>query len=292
VKPAPFDYHAPSNLSDALTILDAHRDDAKALAGGQSLVPMLALRLTRFEHLVDLQHVRELTAITPRADGLSIGAMTTQATIGRSVEAAEHAPLLHRATPLIGHQQIRNRGTLGGSVCHADPASEYPAVLVALGAELEIASASATRSTRAADFFEGTWSTSLDSDELLTHVRFPRWSGRTGFAIDEVARRHGDFALVGAAAGLQLDGNDRVTRAGLALFGVAATPFDASPHVSLEGRAVGELDDEALREIGEAVARALDPPADIHATSGYRRRVAGRLVPKVLRQAIEEANRG
>jgi aerobic carbon-monoxide dehydrogenase medium subunit len=292
VKPAPFDYHAPSAVPEALEILDLHRDDAKALAGGQSLVPMLALRLTRFEHLVDLQHIAELSTIAAGDDAVVIGAMTTQAAIGRHHQVAELVPLLHRATPLIGHQQIRNRGTLGGSVCHADPASEYPAVLVALDAELSISSATGERTAGAADFFEGTWSTTLDSGELLTHVRFPRWGARSGFAIDEVARRHGDFALVGAAAAVQLDPGDHVTRAGLALFGVASTPFDARPLAGLDGRALTDLDDAALREIGEAVARALDPPADVHASSAYRRKVAGRLIPKVLRQAIEEAARG
>jgi carbon-monoxide dehydrogenase medium subunit len=291
VKPAKFDYHAPSALADALEVLDTHRDDAKALAGGQSLVPMLALRLTRFEHLVDLQRIDDLRAIST-GDGLVIGAMTTQAAIGRSADVRATAPLLSKATPLIGHHQIRNRGTIGGSVCHADPASEYPAVLLALGAELDIASAEGVRTSTAADFFEGTWTTSLEAHELLTRVRFPAWHGRVGSAIDEVARRHGDFALVGAAAAVAFDDDDRLTRAGLSLFGVASTPYDATEVATLVGSRAAELDDDALRAIGDAVASSLDPPPDVHASSDYRRRVAGRLVPKVLRAAIEEALRG
>jgi carbon-monoxide dehydrogenase medium subunit len=291
MKPARFDYHAPTTLGEALELLATHQDDAKVLAGGQSLVPMLALRLARFDHLVDLQRVDELqrTAV----DGeLSVGAMVTQASIGRSDDIAAHAPLLHRATPFIGHQQIRNRGTLGGSVCHADPASEYPAVLVALGAQLDIASASGTRTEDATSFFEGTWSTTIGPDEMLTAVRFPRWEGRTGCAIDEVARRHGDFALVGAAAAVAFDAGDRLTHAGLGLFGVASTPH-AAPEVSqLIGRSRRELEGDDLTGIGAVIAASLDPPDDVHASGGYRRKVAAQLVPRVLRSAIEEATRG
>jgi carbon-monoxide dehydrogenase medium subunit len=291
MKPARFDYHAPTTLSEALELLATHQDDAKVLAGGQSLVPMLALRLARFDHLVDLQRVGTLQTVT--ADGeLAVGAMVTQAAIGRNGDVAAAAPLLHRATPLIGHHQIRNRGTLGGSVCHADPASEYPAVLVALGAQLDIASARGTRTEAAGDFFEGTWSTTVAADEMLTSVRFPRWEGRTGCAIDEVARRHGDFALVGAAAAVAFDGDDRLTRAGLGMFGVASTPHAPRQLDQLIGRSRHELTDDDLAEIGEAIASSLDPPDDVHASGHYRTRVAAQLVPRVLREAIEEATRG
>jgi carbon-monoxide dehydrogenase medium subunit len=292
MKPAPFDYHAPTSLAEALEILATHRDDAKALAGGQSLVPMLALRLTRFDHLIDLQRIDELVGVSQDNGSLVLGAMTTQASIGADADVARLAPLLHRATPLIGHHQIRNRGTLGGSLCHADPASEYPAVALALGAELEVVSASGTRRVPASGFCEGTWTTCLDADELLARVRIPQWHGRVGSAIDEVARRHGDFALVGAAAAVSVDDDDRVQRVGLGLFGVASTPFDAGALTQLEGRKAGELGDEQLREIGAMVAASLDPPADVHATATYRKRVAGRIVPRVLRAAIEEATNG
>jgi aerobic carbon-monoxide dehydrogenase medium subunit len=292
MKPARFDYHGPSTLDEALALLAAHQDDAKVLAGGQSLVPMLALRLARFEHLVDLQRVAPLQTIDVDDDLVRIGAMTTQATIGASPEVAEHASLLHRATPLIGHHQIRNRGTLGGSVCHADPASEYPAVLVALEAELDIESAAGTRREQAAAFFEGTWSTTIAADEVLTGVRLPRWPGRRGCAIDEVARRHGDFALVGAAAAVAFDDGDRLTRVGLGLFGVASTPHRDPEVQQLVGRGRGEISTADLEEIGRAVAAGIDPPTDVHASGHYRRRVAAQLVPRVLAQAIEEAGRG
>jgi carbon-monoxide dehydrogenase medium subunit len=291
MKPARFDYHAPTTVAEVLELLSSYQDDAKVLAGGQSLVPMLALRLTRFEHLIDLQRVDELRPITANGD-VVVGAMATQATIGRSDTVAAHAALLHRATPLIGHHQIRNRGTLGGSVCHADPASEYPAVLVAVDAQLEIASVRGSRTEAAADFFEGTWSTTIGADEMLTAVRLPAWEGRTGSAIDEVARRHGDFALVGAAAAVACDDGGVLRRAGLGLFGVASTPHRAAEVSALVGRRGAELTDADVTEIGEAVAAALDPPDDVHASGRYRRRVAARLVPRVLRQAIEEATRG
>jgi carbon-monoxide dehydrogenase medium subunit len=292
VKPAPFDYHAPTSLAEALDVLGTERDDAKVLAGGQSLVPMLALRLTRFEHLVDLQGIDELRTIDTGGSQLSIGAMVTQATVGRDPDVARAAPLLAKATPLIGHHQIRNRGTLGGSVSHADPSSEYPAVLLALGAELDIASPRGPRTTPAGEFFTGTWTTTLAADEILARIRFPSWNGRAGYAIDEVARRHGDFALVGTAAAIAFGEDDRVTRAGLALFGVASTPHAATEVQQLVGRTRSELTDAALDEIGAAVAASLDPPPDIHASSHYRQRVASRLVPRVLRAAIEEAPRG
>jgi carbon-monoxide dehydrogenase medium subunit len=176
VKPAPFEYHAPERTDEAVGLLAEHGDEAKPLAGGQSLVPMLALRLTRFEHLIDLNRVDELRGIE-RVDGVvTVAAMTRQAELERS-GAAGDVPLLALATPLIGHFQIRNRGTVGGSIAHADPAGELPAVALALNAELAITAPSGTRSVPAADFFIGTWETCLQPDELLTGVRFPVWQG-------------------------------------------------------------------------------------------------------------------
>jgi len=291
VKPARFEYHAPESVADVVALLAEHGDEAKPLAGGQSLVPMLALRLTRFEHLVDLNRVAELRGVE-RANGtVTVKAMTTQATVERDDELARSVPLLTRVTPFIGHFQIRNRGTIGGSLAHADPASEYPAVALALDARLELASASGSTEVPATRFFEGTWQTSIQPDQVLVAARFPAWTGRCGFACDEVARRAGDFALAGAVAAVGLDEAGRVDRAGIGLFGLGATPVRAG---AAEEAVVGSTPPsaEALREIGELAVRDVDPVDDVHATAAYRRRVGAQLVARTLATALKEADHG
>jgi carbon-monoxide dehydrogenase medium subunit len=293
VKPARFEYHVPSTVADVLTLLHEHGDGAKPLAGGQSLVPMLALRLTRFDHLIDLNRVAELQGIQRSNGTLSVGGMTRQAVVGRDPETAGAVPLLHRATPLIGHFQIRNRGTLGGSLAHADPASEYPAVAMALRAQFEVASVGGRRMVAAEDFFVSTWTTALEDDELLVAVHFPVWSGRVGFAIDEAARRHGDFAMVGTACAVELDATDRVTRAGLSLFGVGSTPVRAvRAEEALIGQPAAELLGGGLADIGELALADCEPPDDIHASGTYRKQVGARLAARALGQALQEAGRG
>src|SRR3954465_2627408 len=197
MKPAPFEYHAPTTVDEVVGLLAEHGDEAKVLAGGQSLVPMLALRLTRFEHIVDLNRVDDLRGVSRTNGTLTVKAMTTQRTVEHDAAAGEGVPLLAQAIPLIGHFQIRNRGTVGGSIAHADPASELPAVALALDAELEIASQRGNRRVPASDFFLGTWTTSVGEDEILAAVHFPVWEGNSGFAVEELARRSGDFALAG-----------------------------------------------------------------------------------------------
>ena len=292
MKPARFEYHDPAEVGDVLQLLDEFGDEAKPLAGGQSLVPMLALRLTRFAHLIDLNRVAELKQIK-QADGfLNLGCMTRQAVVGNHADVIALAPLLARATPLIGHFQIRNRGTLGGSLAHADPASEYPAVALALDAQMIVASVAGTRLVPAADFFESTWTTCLADNELLVGVRVPTSTGRCGFAIAEVARRHGDFATVGATCALELDRYGRVERIAISLFGVGATAVRAPDlETALRGRIVSELRDDELRELGELAAHDCDPPTDIHATSFYRKKVCARLAARVVAEASEEAGR-
>jgi aerobic carbon-monoxide dehydrogenase medium subunit len=283
VKPAPFEYHAPETTADVLALLAEHGDEAKPLAGGQSLVPMLALRLTRFEHLIDLNRVPELTGVERENGTLAVGAMTRQAALA----STDAVPLLTHALPLIGHFQIRNRGTVGGSIAHADPAAELPAVALALDAELEIAGSSGTRTQSASEFFTGTWMTTLEPDELLARVRFPVWSGRAGFAVDEVARRMGDFALVGAACGVELGDGNKVDRAAIALFGMGSTPLRATAaETALQG---GEGTPEALAEVGQLAVADLDPPEDIHASTSYRRRVGAHVVARALTSALENA---
>jgi carbon-monoxide dehydrogenase medium subunit len=287
MKPAPFEYHAPDTVSDVVALLAEHGDEIKPLAGGQSLVPMLALRLTRFEHLVDLNRVDELEGIRRDNGTLTVGATTRQATIERS-ELAQAVPLLARAAPLIGHFQIRNRGTVGGSLAHADPAAELPAVALALDAQMEIATGAGRHTVPAADFFVGTWTTSLEPNELLTAVQFPVWDGRCGFVVDEVARRAGDFALAGVTTALQLDPGGTIQRAAIALFGMASTPVRAP---AAETALIGsQPDPAALREAAQLAVRDLDPPEDVHASSTYRRSVGAHLVERSLTRALDEAN--
>jgi carbon-monoxide dehydrogenase medium subunit len=285
VKPAPFDYHCPEELAEAISTLQQYGDDAKVLAGGQSLIPLLSLRLSRFDHLIDLRAIEELRGVS-RVDGsIRVGAMTTQANLARSQDAAA-VPMLGKATSHIGHHQIRNRGTVGGSLAHADPAAEYPAVAVALDASLEVAGPSGRRRIPAAEFFTSTWVTAMEPDEVLVAADFPVWPGSCGWAVAEVARRVGDFAMCGAVCGIQLDGQ-RVSRTALALFGVDSVPSRAS---TIETAIVGSVvDDLDLAEIGAELAATLDPPDDLHASGEQRTRMAKTLVPQVLAAAIDEA---
>jgi aerobic carbon-monoxide dehydrogenase medium subunit len=290
MKPAPFDYHRPETAAEAVGLLAELGDAAKILAGGQSLIPMLALRLTAFAHLVDVGRVDELRGVERRTDEVSIGAGTTAAAVEHSATVAAGVPLLARATPFVGHFQIRNRGTIGGSLAHADPAAEYPAVAIALDAELEGLSPRGTRRIPAAAFFTGLWGTALEPDELLTGVTFPVWSGRCGFAVEELARRHGDFAIAGAAVGIELDADDRIRRCSIGLIGLGPTPVRAATaEAAAIGAAVGDLD---AAEVGRLAVAELDSvPSDLHGSSAYRTRigavVAGRAWSAAAREALD-----
>lgn len=289
MKPAPFTYHRPTTVAEAAGLLAELGDGAKVLAGGQSLVPMLNLRLAVFDDLVDISRIDDLSGIERRNGHLWVGAGTTEAAVERSAEVAAAVPLLTRATPLIGHRQIRNRGTVGGSLAHADPAAEYPAVALALDAELEAVSPRGTRTVAAADFFTGVWDTALADDEILTGARFPVWSGRCGFAVKELARRHGDFAIAGAAVGLELDGDDRVARAAIALIGMGSTPRRAS---AAEAAAIGNpVGSPTAEELGQLAVADLDEvPSDLHGSAAYRRRIAAVLVARAWADAVVEAS--
>jgi carbon-monoxide dehydrogenase medium subunit len=285
VKPAPFDYHRPGDVAEAVALLQQHGDEAKVLAGGQSLIPLLSLRLSRFDHLIDLRAIEELRGVTTVDGAVRVGAMTTQANVARSKDAAA-VPLLAKATSHIGHYQIRNRGTVGGSLAHADPAAEYPATAVALDASLEVAGPTGSRRIPAADYFLSTWMTAMAAEEVLVAAHFPVWSGNCGWSVAEVARRAGDFAMCGAVCGIQLDGR-RVSRAALALFGVGSTPVRAhTAESALTGESVDDLD---LADVGAQFAATLDPPDDLHASGEQRRKMAKSLVPQVLAAAIKEA---
>lgn len=287
MKAAPFTYHAPTTVAEALALLAEHGDDAKVLAGGQSLVPMLALRLARYGHLIDLNRIEALATVSRRDDVLSIGALTRQADVLRDPVLRAGAPLLAAATPFLGHAQIRNRGTVGGSIAHADPAAEYPAVTLALDATLVIAGPVGERRVAARDFFAGMWETAVEPDELLAAVEVPVWSGadvRVG--VDEVARRAGDFALAGAAVALGLS-DGVITRAAIGLLGLGSTPLRAAAaEEALIGCEPGGVD---LDRLGEAAVEGLTPPSDIHGSAAYRKRAAATVVRRAVAAALGEA---
>ena len=291
MKPAAFEYHQPATAAEAVRLLHELGDGAKVIAGGQSLVPILSLRLAVFEHLVDIGRIDEFRGIERRNGALWVGAGTTDAAVEASHEVAASAPLLAKATPLIGHFQIRNRGTVGGSIAHADPAAEYPAVVLALDAQLEVLGPQGPRTVAAADFFTGYWETAMAADELLTGVSLPVWSGRCGFAVEEIARRHGDFAMAGAAVALEVGGDDRVIRCGIGLLGLGSTPLRATEaETEIVGRPADELD---AAELGVVALRDVeDIPSDLHGSADYRRRVGGVMVSRALDAALAEARNG
>jgi len=287
VKPSAFDYHAPSSADEVVALLAELGDGAKVLAGGQSLIPMLSLRLASFGHLVDIGRITELAGIEAAPDAVTIGAGTTQAAIETDAVVAAAVPLLARATPLIGHFQIRNRGTLGGSIAHADPAAEYPAVALALDAEIEAMSPAGCRRIPADRVFTGFWSTALEPDELLVRVRFPVWTGRCGFAVREFARRHGDFAVAGAAVAVRLGADDTVERCSIGLIGLGPTPIRAT---RAEAAAVGQRAPIAAADVGALAVAGLDQvPSDLHGPAEYRRRVGAVMVARALTAAVAEA---
>jgi CO/xanthine dehydrogenase FAD-binding subunit len=288
VKPASFEYHRPGTIDDAVALLAELGDDAKIIAGGQSLVPMLAMRLAYFDHLIDISRLGELRGIERRGDELWIGAGTTESAVGSDAQVRQAVPLLTRATPFVGHFQIRNRGTLGGSIAHADAAGEYPAVALTLDAVMEVLSPRGRREIAAADFFAGVWETTMESDEVLTGVRFPVWNGRSGFSVHEFARRHGDFAIAGALVAVQLDDGDRVSRCGIGLLGLGSTVKRATAaEAAVIGKPVGEL---MAEEIGRAAMTGLDEvPTDLQGSASYRTQVGATMVERAWTQAIEEA---
>ncbi|MEU5844302.1 xanthine dehydrogenase family protein subunit M [Rhodococcus sp. NPDC047139] len=288
MKPAAFEYHAPHTPAEAVDLVSRFGDEAKFIAGGQSLMPLLNLRLAAFEHLVDLRRLTELQGVRSDAIAVQIGATTTHATVGRDADIRRLVPLLARATPLIGHFQIRNRGTLGGSLAHADAAAEYPAVAMTLDATIGTLSPRGRRSIAASDFFRGTWTTALDPDELLTDITFPALHGRWGFAIEEFTRRSGDFAIAGAAVAVHLDDDARIERCAITVFGLSPAPIRARAVESdLVGRTAAETD---ATDLGVAVTAPLDTvPSDIHGTADYRRRVGAVIVARAWARALKEA---
>lgn len=291
MKPAPFDYVRPGSLDEAIAALDEGGADAKPLAGGQSLIPAMNFRLAQPSLLVDLGGLEELRGVLPGAadgaapdvdGGLRIGAMTTQRTVERSALVSERAPLLAEAMHWVAHPQIRNRGTIGGSLAHADPAAELPAVMLALDAELTLRGPAGTRRVPAREFYVGLFATALEPGELLVSVSLPGRAPRERSAFEEVSRRHGDFALAGAAVSVATAEDGAVERAAIALFSVGDGPILSKTGAeALVGRRLG---DDSIAEAAAATAAALDPPADIHASSEFRRHLVRVLTDRALRR--------
>jgi carbon-monoxide dehydrogenase medium subunit len=283
VKSAAFTYHRPDTVDEALALLAENGDEAKILAGGQSLLPMMGLRLARPVHLVDINGLgAELDVIGSGPNVLRIGALVRHAVAEHHPAVAQHAPMVAAALPHVGHRPIRTRGTVVGSIAHADPAAEMPAVCLATDATLVARSSSGTREIPSSGFFDGYLTTALRDDELLAEVRFPARPPTSGAAVVEIARRHGDYALVGLACRLDVvDGT--ITDAALAFLGVASTPVRATAAEEvLRGTRPGETSfAEAARVVGET----LEPGSDLHATAAYRRHVAGVLTHRGLAEA-------
>jgi CO/xanthine dehydrogenase FAD-binding subunit len=287
MKPPAFEYHVADSLDQALSLLADYGDEAKPLAGGQSLIPLLNFRLARPAALIDLNHIDALKGIT-RADGaLRIGAMTRQHALERDDLVRRYAPLIVETMPHVAHPQIRNRGTLGGSLAHAEPAAELPAVMITLGARLHLRSKRADRWLSADEFFTGLFATALQTGELLTTVEVPMLLERTGYAFEELARRHGDFALLGVAATVTVDetGACRDARITLVNPGAGAERMQRAAS-SLIGRAI---DDAAARAAGEIAAADITATGDVHASAAYRRQLARVLTRRTLLRAFERA---
>lgn len=288
MKAAPFTYHRPDSAKEAVDMLAEFGEDAKILAGGQSLVPMLAMRLTHFDNLIDISRIDELRGIDLVDGAVRVAAGTPHSFVGMDDEVAESVPLLTLATPHIGHLQIRTRGTLGGAIAHADPAAEYAAVALALDAQMDVLSSTGSRRIRAKEFFTGLWETSLRPGEMLTAVDFPLWGARSGFGLEEFARRHGDFAIAGAAVAVELDGDDHVTRCGIGLLGLGSTPLRGTPaEAAVTGRAVSDISAE---EVGRLALSGIDDiPSDLQGSAAYRAQVGATMVARAWTSATTEA---
>jgi carbon-monoxide dehydrogenase medium subunit len=283
VKAAPFDYVAPTTLEEAVSILAERGDAAKILAGGQSLAPLLVMRLARPELLVDINGIPDLDAIRLEDGVLRIGAMARQRAVEQDPAVRERFPLVTEAVATIGHVAIRNRGTVGGSIAHADPAAEWPALLLALDGEVEVVGPGGVRAIGADELFVTVLTTSLAPDEIVREVRLRLPNGAVGTSFQELARRHGDFAIVGVAAVLGLE-NGAVTHCRLALSGVGDTAVRARAAESslLDGPAGGPAGDEAIAAAARMAADEIQPSGDLQGSAAYRRKVASVLVRRAL----------
>jgi len=289
MKPAPFDYAAPESLAAIFDLLETYGDDAKLLAGGQSLIPAMNFRLLQPTILVDLNRVPELDGITQTAaGGLRLGAMTRHRHLEKSSLVAQLCPLLAETMPFIAHPQIRNRGTIGGSLVHADPAAELPVITTALDARILVQSSRGERWLAVKDFFNGLFSVAIEPDEMVMAVELPPWPAKTGWSFMEVARRSGDYALAGVAAVVGLDDAGICQHARLVYLNLSDTPVDAS---QAAGLLIGQpISPEAIEAAANSAAdHEIDPTGDIHASIDYKRHLARVLTRRALAQAAERA---
>ena len=290
MKPAPFRYIAAASLEHALSLKAEHGDDAKFLAGGQSLIPTMNFRLARPAVLIDINEIRDLAGIRPSAAATRVGPLTRYRALQRDAVFAHQFPLIAEALPHIAHPQIRNRGTIGGNLSHADPASELPAIALALGARFHVRTATQQRWIAAADFFVSALTTDLKPDEMLVEIELPLPKPRTGCCFMEIARRRGDFAIVGVAAMMTLGEQDECTHVRLSFCGVGETPVDASSAADvLVGSAPGE---HAIRDVAAIVQTMIAPSGSVHATADYQRHIAGVLTERALQTAYQRGRDG
>ena len=284
MKPVPFEYHRPASLAETFDLLDRYGDDGRLLAGGQSLVPALNLRLAAPRAVIDINRIPDLDAIRVTGEGLVIGALARQEALERSPLVLEHAPLIAAALPHVGHSAIRARGTFGGSLALADPAAELPACVVALGVTIRVGRRGGTRDIAADDFFRGIYTTALGPGEIVTEILVPRPAAGWRWGFDELARRHGDFALAGVAAGARVE-SGVVAETTLVFFGVGTRPVRARrAEAALAG---GRADAEALAAAGRALDGDLDPPGDVHGSPALRRHLARVLLARVVGRLVE-----
>ncbi len=284
MKPAPFAYHAPTTLKEAIELLSL--ENAKILAGGQSLVPMLNMRFAFPDHLIDLNRVPGLSGVRRDRNALEIGAMTRQCELEASDEVAEALPIMSEALPFIGHFQTRSRGTIGGSLCHLDPSAELPALCLLMDAGLTVQGPSGERQITAADWFQGFMQAAIAPDEVLTAIKIKAWPAGHGHGFCEFSRRHGDFAIAGAAALLALDVRGRIGRAAIVVFGVEPNPRRLSEaEQTLTGTEPAE---KGFRDAAR-VAERLEAMEDATASASYRRKLAAVMVERALKAAHQRA---
>jgi carbon-monoxide dehydrogenase medium subunit len=284
MKPAPFEYHRPASLAETFDLLDRYGDDARILAGGQSLVPTLNMRLVTPRAVIDINRLPDLDAIRATPEGLEIGALVRQEALERSALVTEHASLIASAIPHVGHAAIRTRGTVGGSLALADPAAELPACAVALQATIRVTGRRGGRAIAAVDFFRGIYTTALEPGEIVTAIAVPRAAAGWRWGFEELARRHGDFALAGLAAGVRLE-REAIAEARLVFFGVGTKPVRAR---AAEAALIGQRADAmALAAAGRALDGDLDPPGDIHGSPALRRHLARVLLARVVSRLAE-----
>lgn len=284
MKPAPFDYVAPATIAEAVAALADAGGGATVIAGGQTLMPLLALRMSQPFILVDINKTAGMAGITHSAAGTRIGAATRQAALLTDPDLARAQPVLVEAARHVGHHQTRNRGTIGGSIALGEPAAELPATAVALGAELEVHSPRGERRIKAGDMYLGPYMTTLEPDELLVAIHFPPWSASSVPLFREVAQRPGDFALVGLVGALHMEGG-KIARAGLAWLGMGPTPIRArQAEAALARQAPGAIDPA---EVARLAVADTEPFTDHHASADYRRRVGARIFARALSEAIE-----